>query len=74
MVSLLEAGLVQAGASGLGLSVTEDGRAIDRGGEPNCIFLCGPDLRDRDFLATAVGDLRLHAKTAAHNVLQHLGT
>ena len=72
MQSLLKAGLVQPGDTGLGLKVSEEGRCIGKDGQPNSVFLSGPQLIDRDFEAIAVPELRNHAKTAAQNVLSSL--
>lgn len=70
MQSLLKAGLVQPGDSGLGIKITDDGRCIGQAGPSDLIFASGPQLIDRDFEAIAVPELKVHAKTAAQNVLQ----
>lgn len=70
MKTLLKAGLVQPGDSGLGMKITEDGQCVGVKGPSDLIYACGPQLMDRDFEATAVSNLRVHARTAAQIVLQ----
>lgn len=70
MQTLLRSGLVIPGSSGLGIQVTDEGQAIGQSGPSKRIFVCGPQLIDRDFEAIAVPELKQHARTAAQNVLK----
>ena len=69
MQSLLKAGLVLPGESGLGIRVSPDSRVIGKEGESSSIWAVGPQLMDRDFESIAVPELREQAQFAAKSVL-----
>jgi uncharacterized NAD(P)/FAD-binding protein YdhS len=61
--SLLANGLLNTDALDLGIDVAEDGRVIDTDGKPvSGLYYLGPWLRARDWEATAVPELREHAR------------
>ena len=64
--NLLAAGWIRADAHGLGIDVAPDGRVIGGDGRPvNRLHYLGPWLRARDWEATAVPELRVHASRLA---------
>ena len=71
MQSLLSAGLVLPGTSGLGIQVAESSRVIGKDGESASIWAVGPQLMDRDFESIAVPELRQQALSAAKAVLSN---
>ena len=69
--SLLAAGLVRSDPHGLGIDVADDGRVIARDGSPvESLYYIGPWLRARDWEATAVPELREHAKALARTLVE----
>jgi uncharacterized NAD(P)/FAD-binding protein YdhS len=66
---LLDDGIVAIDRLGLGLDVTRDGAVLDARGEASdLIFYVGPLLKARDWEATAVPELRVHAQRAAETI------
>ncbi len=64
--SLLANGLLHTDALDLGIDVADDGRVIDTDGKPvDRLYYLGPWLRARDWEATAVPELREHARALA---------
>lgn len=64
--SLLANGLLRTDALDLGIEVADDGRVIDTDGKPvDRLYYLGPWLRARDWEATAVPELREHARALA---------
>jgi uncharacterized NAD(P)/FAD-binding protein YdhS len=73
VLSLLANGLIRADALGLGLEVAPDYRVIAAAGTPvNGLYYLGPWLRARDWEATAVPELRVHAAALARQLLEEL--
>jgi uncharacterized NAD(P)/FAD-binding protein YdhS len=67
--------LIRADRHGLGVDVAGDGALIDaRGGASAVFFAVGPLLRGRDWEATAVPELRVHAAQVATRLTASLGT
>jgi uncharacterized NAD(P)/FAD-binding protein YdhS len=68
--SLLAAGRMVPDAHRLGVEVAEDGALLDASGTPSpALFLVGPLLKARDWEATAVPELRVHAARLAELLL-----
>jgi uncharacterized NAD(P)/FAD-binding protein YdhS len=66
---LLEDGIITVDQLGLGLDVTGEGAVLDvHGAASALIFYVGPLLKARDWEATAVPELRLHAQRAAETI------
>jgi uncharacterized NAD(P)/FAD-binding protein YdhS len=66
---LLETGQLCADPLGLGLQVGADGAVLDRAGRPSArLSYIGPLLKARDWEATAVPELRVHAQTLARRL------
>jgi uncharacterized NAD(P)/FAD-binding protein YdhS len=67
--SLLGGGWIRPDAHGLGIDVDADGRVISRTGESTRgLYYLGPWLRARDWEATAVPELRVHAARLARQL------
>jgi uncharacterized NAD(P)/FAD-binding protein YdhS len=67
--SLLANGLIRTDALELGIDVADDGRVIARDGNPvDQLYYLGPWLRARDWEATAVPELREHARALARQL------
>ncbi len=67
--SLLSNGLIREDELSLGIDVTADGQAIGRDGNPvDRLYYVGPWLRARDWEATAVPELRVHAARLARHL------
>jgi len=72
--TLLSAGWIRPDAHGLGIDVASDGRVIARDGRPvDRLHYIGPWLRARDWEATAVPELRVHASRLAQQLTRDLG-
>ncbi len=68
--ALLAAGRLVPDAHRLGVEVAEDGALLDASGTPSpVLFLVGPLLKARDWEATAVPELRVHAARLAERLL-----
>ncbi len=68
---LLHSGLACRGSTGLGLHCTAEGGLIDAAGRPSDrLYLLGPLLRERDWEATAVPELRELAAALATTLLR----
>ncbi|MFS2216599.1 FAD/NAD(P)-binding protein [Telluria sp. Tellsp104] len=66
---LLEDSIITVDQLGLGLDVTGEGAVLDvHGAASELIFYVGPLLKARDWEATAVPELRLHAQRAAETI------
>jgi uncharacterized NAD(P)/FAD-binding protein YdhS len=66
---LLGDGIIAVDSLGLGLDVTYEGAVVDaRGAASDLIFYVGPLLKARDWEATAVPELRVHAHRAARAI------
>jgi uncharacterized NAD(P)/FAD-binding protein YdhS len=66
--------LIRADRHGLGVDVGADGALIDARGEPSQVFFAvGPLLRGRDWEATAVPELRVHAAQVVGRLARDLG-
>jgi len=73
LVHLRGAGLAVADPLGLGLELTTQGALIDAEGRASeILFHVGPFLKARDFEATAVPELRVHAARLAEHLCQSL--
>jgi uncharacterized NAD(P)/FAD-binding protein YdhS len=69
--ALLAAGWIRADAHGLGIDVAADGRVLGREGRPvDGLHYIGPWLRARDWEATAVPELRVHASRLAQRLAE----
>lgn len=67
--SLIANGWIRPDAHGLGIDVAPDGRTLARDGTPvEGLFYIGPWLRARDWEATAVPELREHARALARRL------
>jgi uncharacterized NAD(P)/FAD-binding protein YdhS len=67
--SLLSGGLIRCDELGLGIDVADDGRVIGDDGAPVAnLHYIGPWLRARDWEATAVPELRVHAASLAQTL------
>jgi uncharacterized NAD(P)/FAD-binding protein YdhS len=67
--SLLSSGLIRPDAHSLGIDVADDGRPLSRDGAPvDRLYYLGPWLRARDWEATAVPELREHARVLARSL------
>lgn len=70
---LLADGLITPDALGLGLKVDANGAVVDTQGRPSRrLSYIGPLLRARDWEATAVPELRVHAQNLAHRLVATL--
>ena len=70
---LIASGLLLPDALKLGLSVDARGALLGRDGRPSAVLsYVGPWLRARDWEATAVPELRIHAQRMAARLLQEL--
>ena len=70
---LLERGLMDADELRIGVKVDADGALIARDGAASPVLrYVGPLLRARDWEATAVPELRLHARAMAERLLEEL--
>jgi uncharacterized NAD(P)/FAD-binding protein YdhS len=70
---LCERGLLRPDALGLGIETTSTGALIDADGRPSSIlFYVGPFTRARDWEATAVPELRRHARDLADQLTASL--
>ncbi len=70
---LLAAGLITPDGLGLGLRVDADGAVVDaQGRSSRMLSYIGPMLKARDWEATAVPELRVHAQRLAHRLLATL--
>jgi uncharacterized NAD(P)/FAD-binding protein YdhS len=68
--SLLGGGWIRPDAHTLGIDVDADGQAISRTGETlHGLYYLGPWLRARDWEATAVPELRVHASRLAQRLI-----
>jgi uncharacterized NAD(P)/FAD-binding protein YdhS len=74
LVNALRAqGLVRPDPLGLGAEVDADCALVDAGGRPSRLFaVVGPLLRARDWEATAVPELRVHAARVAERIAREL--
>lgn len=71
---VLADGIIAVDRLGLGLDVAGDGAVIDARGTPSkLIFYVGPLLKARDWEATAVPELRLHAQRVADTIAGTFG-
>jgi uncharacterized NAD(P)/FAD-binding protein YdhS len=71
---LLDDGIIAVDRLGLGLDVTGEGAVLDaRGAASGLIFYVGPLLKARDWEATAVPELRVHAQRAAETIARAFG-
>jgi uncharacterized NAD(P)/FAD-binding protein YdhS len=71
---LLDDGIIAVDRLGLGLAVTGEGAVLDaRGAASDLIFYVGPLLKARDWEATAVPELRVHAQRAAETIARAFG-
>ncbi len=69
--SLLSGGLIRGDELSVGIDVAQDGRVIARDGNPvDRLYYVGPWLRARDWEATAVPELRVHAAALARRLAQ----
>lgn len=69
VAGLLDAGLLQADALGLGLQADARLRVLDAAGQPQAwLRYVGPLLKARDWEATAVPELRVHALALARDL------
>jgi len=67
--TLINAGWIRPDAHGLGIDVAIDGRVLARDGRPvDRLHYIGPWLRARDWEATAVPELRVHASRLARQL------
>lgn len=67
--SLLANGLIREDELSLGIDVAADGHVIGRDGNPvDRLYYVGPWLRARNWEATAVPELRVHAAALAHHL------
>ncbi len=67
--SLLTSGLIRGDELSLGIDVAADGRVVARDGNPvDRLYYVGPWLRARDWEATAVPELRVHAARLARHL------
>lgn len=74
IAQLRECGQLTPDPLGLGLSVGDDYRLLDDSGKPSAnLHYIGPLLRARDWEATAVPELRRHARQLAGSLLAELG-
>lgn len=69
IASLLHRGLLRADAHGLGIEVADNYATTSAGPSANSLFYVGPWLKAKFWEATAVPELRAHAKRAVDNVL-----
>jgi uncharacterized NAD(P)/FAD-binding protein YdhS len=68
--ALLARGLMAADPNRLGVAVSADCALVGAAGEPSqTFFLAGPLLKARSWEATAVPELRRHAKAVAERLL-----
>jgi uncharacterized NAD(P)/FAD-binding protein YdhS len=71
----LAAGWIRPDAHGLGIDIDPDGRVIGRDGAPvDSLYYLGPWLRARDWEATAVPELRVHAARLASKLTERAGS
>jgi uncharacterized NAD(P)/FAD-binding protein YdhS len=71
----LAAGWLRPDALGLGIDTDPDGRVISRDGVPvDSLYYIGPWLRARDWEATAVPELRVHAARLAARLADRTST
>jgi uncharacterized NAD(P)/FAD-binding protein YdhS len=72
---LLDQGTARPDPLGLGLDVTDDGAAIDRGGRVSGrLFAVGPITRGAFWESTAVADIRIQCEALAKHILRTVPT
>ncbi len=71
MKSLRSRGLMRPDTLGLGIETNDDGAVVDASGRPSrFLYYVGPFLRARHWEATAVPELRVHARQSAEAILR----